>query len=76
MILGLTVLRSRRLQRDQSQIVDKDPVHSAETGAKGITADHGYLPVRFIVVLATSSILLWERTLYRLAETAEGKSRS
>lgn len=34
------------------------------------------LPLRFLIVIAVSSLALFLRTLFRLAETAEGKSFS
>lgn len=51
---------------------DSSVAMTADTEKSGLT-NRAKIPTLFFIVLITSSLAVWLRTLFRLAETAEGK---
>lgn len=64
--LGLAGLVWRRNKRTAVS------VDAEVTGEKHDTSTLGRIPSRYFLVLFLSSLAIWLRTLFRLAETAEG----
>jgi len=73
------VMEEKKGEHTNGAVMANDPTlvhHDSEDGIVASSTDNSEqqyrLPPLFLVVLGTTSLLIWLRTLFRLAETAEG----